>query len=89
MVVCPFPSPPWKGGCTWSCDSAQQDLDGLESGAGRKLTRFNKSKGRVVHWGGNNCMHQNRLGAERSSAEEDPGVLSFGVRRIRGLDIQE
>lgn len=34
-------------------------------------------------------MHQNRLGAERRSAEEDPGVLSFGVRRIWGLDIRE
>jgi len=50
--------------------------------------RFNKSNFRVLHPGGNNCMHQYRLGGdllERSSAEKDLGVLvdnRFAVNQL-------
>jgi len=40
--------------------------------------KFNKGKGRVLHLGRNNPMHQHRLRAdllESSSAERDLGVL--------------
>ena len=60
-----------------SCAAIQQDLDRLESWAGRNLIKFYKSKSRVLHVGRNNCMRQYRLGAdllERSSAEKDLGV---------------
>ena len=42
------------------------------------MTRFNKSKRKVLHLGRNNCMHHHRLWddlLERSSAEKDLGVL--------------
>ena len=55
-----------------------QDMDRLESWAGRSLLRFNKSKCRTLHMGRINHMHQYRLGddlLERSSAEKDLGVL--------------
>jgi len=44
----------------------------------RNLTRFSNGICRVLHLGGNNCMHQCRLQAdllEGSSAEKDLGVL--------------
>ena len=56
----------------------QQDLDRLESWAGRNLMRFNMSKCRVLYLGKNNCMHQYRLEAdplETISVEENVGVL--------------
>ena len=39
--------------------------------------RFNKSKGRVLHMGKNNCVHQYRLGDDllEMSSEEDLGAL--------------
>ena len=59
------------------CAAIQQNLDRLESWAGRNLMRFNKSKCGVLHLGRNNCVQQYRLGddlLERSSAEKDLGV---------------
>ena len=59
------------------CVTIHQDLDRLESWAGRNLMRFNKSKCGVLHLGRNNCVQQYRLGddlLERSSAEKDLGV---------------
>ena len=59
------------------CATIQQDLDRLEIWAGRNLMRFNKSKGRVLHMGKNNCVHQYRLGDDllEMSSEEDLGAL--------------
>ena len=60
------------------CASIQQDLDRLESWAGKNLMKFDKSKCRVLHLGRNNHMHQYTLGAEpleKSSVEKDLGVL--------------
>ena len=56
----------------------QQNLDRLESWAGRNLMRFDKSKCTVLHLGRNNHMHLHQLGddlKERSSAEKNFGVL--------------
>jgi len=60
------------------CASIQQDLDRLESWAGKNLMKFDKSKCRVLHLGRNNHIHQYTLGAEpleKSSVEKDLGVL--------------
>ena len=40
------------------CATIQQDLDRLESWAGRNLIKCNKSKCRVLHMGKSNCIHQ-------------------------------
>ena len=59
------------------CVTIHQDLDRLESWAGRNLMRFNKSKCRVLHLRRNNHGHQYRLGndlLEWSFADKDLGV---------------
>ena len=61
-----------------SCAAIQQDLDRLESWAGKYQMRFNKCEYRVLHVGRNNHMHQYRLGddlLEVGSAEKDLDVL--------------
>ena len=55
------------------CAAIQQDLDKLESWAGRNLIRFKKSKHRVLHLGRRNYMHQYRVGD--NLLEKDLGVL--------------
>ena len=58
------------------CAAIQQDLDRVESWAGRHQRRFNKSKCRVLHLGRKKCTYQYRLGndlLERSSEEKDMG----------------
>ena len=60
------------------CAAIQQDLDRLESWAGRNQMKFNRSKCRVLLLGRNNRMYQYRLGddlLERSSEKKDLGVL--------------
>ena len=62
----------------------QQDLDRVESWAGRNLMRFKKSKCRILHLGRNSCMHEYRLGADllkRSSVEKDPAGQQAGHKR--------
>ena len=59
------------------CAAIQQDLDRLESWAGRNLMKFKKSKCRVLHIRQSSCMHQYRLGSDllqKSSVEKDLGV---------------
>ena len=51
------------GGETYTpegCATILQGLNRRESWAERNLTRSNKSKGRVLHLGINECMHQCR-----------------------------
>ena len=59
------------------CAAIQQDLDRLESWAGRSLMMFNKSKCSVLHLWRNNHVHQYKLGDDlfRSSGEKYQGVL--------------
>ena len=60
------------------CATIQQDLNRLESWAGRSLMSFNKSNCRVLFLWRNNHMHQYKLGDDllgRSSTEKYQGVL--------------
>ncbi|PKU35649.1 hypothetical protein llap_14051 [Limosa lapponica baueri] len=60
------------------CAAIQQDLDRLESWVVRSLTKFNKSKCRVLCLGSNNPINQYRVGGDllqSSSVEGDLGVL--------------
>lgn len=58
---------------------------GWRVGQGEKLMRFNKSKGRAVHLGGNNCMHQYRLGAGKKLCRERPEGPFFWSEKDTGL----
>ena len=49
-------------GTSEGCATISQALHRMENWAGRNLMRFNKSKCRVLHLRGNNCLHQYRLG---------------------------
>jgi len=55
----------------------QQDLDRLESCAGKNLTTFNKSKCRVLHLGRNKSIHQYIFGDDllETSSTENLSVL--------------
>lgn len=60
------------------CAAIHQNLDRLESWVKRNLVRFNNGMCKVLHLERNNYMHLYRSGEdllERSSAEEDLGVL--------------
>ena len=46
------------------CATTQQDLDRLESWAGRNPMRFNMSNCRILHLGRSNYMCQYRLGVD-------------------------
>jgi len=55
------------------CATIQEDLDSLESWAGRNLMSFNKSNCRVLHLRRNNGMHQERLKDGEEVCGEGPG----------------
>ena len=60
------------------CTAIQQNLDRLDSWAGRNLMKYNKDKCRGLHLGRNNPRYQYRLGTdllESSIGERDLGVL--------------
>ena len=58
------------------CAATQQDLDRLESWAGRNQMKYNKGKRRDLYLGKNNTRYQYRLGTDLlESSDGEPSLI--------------